>query len=127
MPETVNMKSVLLTFITTLAALAFASTFFLNTLLGTFGLAATSIDTINNLKSSQIVIDKMKTRHHIKKQAQFQTTTFILKSKPTGNFPPNPTPPIQPILSHLSQGRPLTPSVRPRAPPPLRITLPNKN
>ena len=63
------MKSVLLTFTTTLAALTFASTFFLNTLLGTFGLAATSIDTLNNLKSSQIVIDKMKTRHHIKKQA----------------------------------------------------------
>ena len=63
------MKPVLLTFTTTLAALTFASTFFLNTLLGTFGLAATSIDTLNNLKSSQMVVDKMKTRHQLKKQA----------------------------------------------------------
>jgi hypothetical protein len=69
MPETVNMKPILLTFTTTIAALTFASTFFLNTLLGTFGLAATSIDTLNTLKSSQMVVDKMKTRHHIKKQA----------------------------------------------------------
>lgn len=63
-----QMKTIFLTFSATVAAVSFAATLFLNTLLGTFGLVTTSVDTLNKLKSSQIVMDKMKTRHQIKKR-----------------------------------------------------------
>jgi hypothetical protein len=61
------MKTIFLTFTATLAALSFAATLFLNTILGTFGLVTTSVDTLNKLKSSQVVMDKMKTRHQAKR------------------------------------------------------------
>lgn len=61
------MKVIFLTFTTTLAAIAFAATLFINTLLGTFGLVTTSVESLNKLKSSQRVMDKMKTRHQAKK------------------------------------------------------------
>jgi len=59
------MKTIFLTFTATLAALSFAATLFLNTILGTFGLVTTSVDTLNKLK--QVVMDKMKTRHQAKR------------------------------------------------------------
>jgi len=46
--------------------MSFAATLFLNTILGSFGLVTTSVDTLNKLKSSQIVMEKMKTRHRAK-------------------------------------------------------------
>ena len=61
------MKTIFLTFTATLAALSFAATLFLNTILGTFGLVTTSVDTLNKLKSSQVVMNKMKTRHQAKR------------------------------------------------------------
>ena len=61
------MKTIFLTFTATLAALSFAATLFLNTILGTFGLVTTSVDTLDKLKSSQVVMDKMKTRHQAKR------------------------------------------------------------
>jgi hypothetical protein len=61
------MKAICITFTTTLAAIAFAATLFLNTILGTFGLVTTSVESLNKLKSSQLVMDKMKTRHQAKK------------------------------------------------------------
>jgi len=61
------MKTIFLTFTATLAALSFAATLFLNTILGTFGLVTTSVDTLNKLKSSQVVMNKMKTRHQTKR------------------------------------------------------------
>jgi len=61
------MKTIFLTFTATLAALSFSATLFLNTILGTFGLVTTSVDTLNKLKSSQVVMDKMKTRHQAKR------------------------------------------------------------
>lgn len=61
------MKSIFLTFTLTLVTIALLSTLFLNTILGTFGLVSTSVSTLNNLKSSQVIIDRMKVRHEVKK------------------------------------------------------------
>jgi hypothetical protein len=65
--DLVKMRTIFLTFTTTLAAIAFAGTLFLNTILGTFGLVTTSVESLNKLKSSQLVMDKMKSRHQAKK------------------------------------------------------------
>jgi len=62
------MKSILLTFTVTMSGVAIAATLFLNTILSTFGLVSTSVDTFNSLKSSQIVMEKMQNRHQIKKR-----------------------------------------------------------
>ena len=43
------------------------ATLFLNTILGAFGLAATSIETLQNLKTSQQIVQRMKTRQAQKK------------------------------------------------------------
>ena len=61
------MKTILLTFTTTMAALTFAANLFLNSILGVFGLVTTSVDTLTNLQSSQKIVEKMKTRHKAKK------------------------------------------------------------
>jgi vacuolar-type H+-ATPase subunit H len=61
------MRTIFLTFATTIAAISFAATLFLNTILGTFGLVTTSVNNLSKLKSSQIVMDKMKSRHQVKK------------------------------------------------------------
>jgi hypothetical protein len=61
------MKMILLTFTTTAAALFFAASLFLNTILGVFGLATTSVETLSKLQSSQKVVEQMKTRHKAKK------------------------------------------------------------
>jgi hypothetical protein len=46
-------KTVLFTFTVTIAMVTLVATLFLNTILGAFGLAATSIETLQNLKTSQ--------------------------------------------------------------------------
>jgi len=61
------MKTIFLTFTTTVAALTFAASLFLSTVLGAFGLAATSVESLTKLQSSQKVVEKMKTRHKAKK------------------------------------------------------------
>jgi len=61
------MKTIFLTFTTTVAALTFAASLFLSTVLGAFGLAATSVESLAQLQSSQKVVEKMKTRHKAKK------------------------------------------------------------
>ena len=57
------MKTVFLTVAATLVAAGLAASLFLNTILGAFGLAATSIDALQNLRASQQVVEKMKKRH----------------------------------------------------------------
>ena len=64
---TTKMKAILLTFSATLAVVAIVATMFLNTILGAFGLAATSIDSLQNLQASQKVVERMKKRHSQKK------------------------------------------------------------
>jgi hypothetical protein len=61
------MKAILLTFSVTLTAIALAASLFFNTLLGAFGLTMTSIDALQNLKTSQLVAERMKKRHEEKK------------------------------------------------------------
>lgn len=60
------MKTIFLTFTATLLGITFAASLFLNTILGTFGLVSTSVETFNKLKSSQLVMNKMKVRHQAK-------------------------------------------------------------
>ena len=64
-------KTILLTFSVTLATVALVASLFLNTILGTFGLVSTSIDALQNLKSSHLVAQRMKTLH---KQRKIKTT-----------------------------------------------------
>jgi len=61
-------KSILLTFSTTLLIVTLVITLFLNTILGVFGLATTSIESLQNLKISQQVVERMKARHGKMKQ-----------------------------------------------------------
>jgi len=72
------MKTIFFTFTTTVAALAFAANLFLNSILGAFGLVATSVDNLTKLQSSQHVVEKMKTRHKAKKREV--TKNFAKKS-----------------------------------------------
>ncbi len=62
------MKTIFLTFTATITVVALAATLFLNTILATFGLVSTSVETLHHLKSSQTVIEKMKVRHQTKTQ-----------------------------------------------------------
>ena len=50
-----------------MAVVTMVATLFLNTILGAFGLAATSIETLHNLKTSQQIVKRMKTRQAQKK------------------------------------------------------------
>jgi Na+/glutamate symporter len=47
----------------TLATVTLAASLFLNSILGVFGLAATSIETLQQLRSSQQVVEQLKHRH----------------------------------------------------------------
>jgi predicted small secreted protein len=60
-------KTILLTFSVTLVATALATSLFFNTILGAFGLTATSISALKNLKNSQLITERMKKRHAQKK------------------------------------------------------------
>ena len=46
------LKTILITFTTTTGALALAANLFLKTILGMFGLAATSVETLSQLRAS---------------------------------------------------------------------------
>lgn len=61
------MKTVFFTFSATLGIITLLGTLFLNTILGVFGLAATSIDVLQHLNASQRVVEQMKSRHQHKK------------------------------------------------------------
>jgi hypothetical protein len=51
----------------TLAAVSLAASLFLNSILGIFGLAATSVETLTKLRNSQQVLEKVKQHHATKK------------------------------------------------------------
>ena len=61
-------KVILMSISATLLAVAFTASMFLNSILGVFGLASTSIQTLNNLQESKQIIDKVKKRHKVKKR-----------------------------------------------------------
>lgn len=61
------MKTILVTFTVTIAAVFLAANFFLNSILGVFGLAATSVETLQGLQASQQVVNRMVNRHKSKK------------------------------------------------------------
>jgi len=61
------MKTIFFTFTTTVALLFFAASLFLSSILGVFGLATTSVDTLSKLQSSQKIVEKMKASHKVKK------------------------------------------------------------
>lgn len=56
-------KTIFVTFCVTFTALAVTATLFLQTILAAFGLVATSIETLQNLKASQQVVERMKAKH----------------------------------------------------------------
>ncbi len=62
------MKTIFLTFSVTVAAVTVAASLFLNTILGAFGLAVTSIETLQKLQASQQVVQRMTERHDQKKR-----------------------------------------------------------
>jgi len=62
------MRNIVLTITATMAAVSFATSLFLNSILGAFGLVTTSVEALNNLKSSQHIVEQMKTRQQVKKQ-----------------------------------------------------------
>jgi hypothetical protein len=70
------MKTILITFSATMAAVALVASLFLQSILGAFGLAAISIDTLQNLRTSKQVVDSMKKRHDQKK---LKTSTKLVK------------------------------------------------
>ncbi|MFT6915828.1 MAG: hypothetical protein ACJAWL_002138 [Motiliproteus sp.] len=60
-------KTVFLTFLATLSISVLLGSLFLNSLLGVFGLAATSVEALQHLRGSQRVVEQLKTRHQQKK------------------------------------------------------------
>lgn len=71
-------KVIFLTVTATFAALSLAFTLFMNTILGAFGLVTTSLDTYNNMKDSQAVVERMRERHEVKKAEV--SKNFVKKS-----------------------------------------------
>jgi len=60
-------KTIFVTASVTLAVCGFVAAVFLNTILGVFGMAATSIATINSLQASEQIVKNMRERHKHKK------------------------------------------------------------
>ncbi|MFT5720498.1 MAG: hypothetical protein ACI9W6_000794 [Motiliproteus sp.] len=60
-------KTVFFTFLATLSISVLLGSLFLNTFLGVFGLAATSVEVLQQLRGSQRVVEQLKTRHQQKK------------------------------------------------------------
>jgi hypothetical protein len=60
-------KVIITTFTATLAGLIASFSIFMNGILGAFGLAATSVETVNDLRASQAIVEKMRKRHETKK------------------------------------------------------------
>ncbi|MBQ0724479.1 MAG: hypothetical protein KBT50_01700 [Cycloclasticus sp.] len=73
-----HIKTMLLTVSVTSIIIFLSVWLFLNSLLATFGLAATSIHTLKNLYASQSVVNQMKQRHQVKKRNL--TTAFTKRS-----------------------------------------------
>lgn len=61
------LKTILLTMTATVATLSLAASIFLNSLLGFFGLAATSVQTLTHLHTSQQILEQVKKRHALKR------------------------------------------------------------
>jgi len=59
-------KTIFVTTSATLIVVTFVASTFLNSILGLFGLASTSIETLNDLKSSKQIVEKMRKRHKAK-------------------------------------------------------------
>lgn len=57
------MKTILLTFSATLAAVIFAASVFLNSILGLFGFASIPINKLQSLNNTHQIVEKIKTRH----------------------------------------------------------------
>ena len=60
-------KTVIITISSTVAIGGLIFYLFLNSILGTFGLAATSIETLNNLQESEKILEVINTRHTTRK------------------------------------------------------------
>lgn len=60
-------KTVLITFSVTISAVILAFSIFMNAILGLFGLTATTIDALLELKRSAMIVEHMKTKHQQKK------------------------------------------------------------
>ncbi len=60
-------KTILITFSATLTAAVTAGSIFINSILGVFGLATTSLETAQNLHKSQAIVETMKKRNKAKK------------------------------------------------------------
>jgi len=61
-------KTLFLTISTTISVSAFIASLFLNSILASFGLVSTSIESLNKLQDSKKVVEQMKTRHSDKKK-----------------------------------------------------------
>jgi len=61
------MKTIIATIFSTLATIALVATFFLNSILGAFGLVSTSVETFRDLNTSKNIVQEMKTRHTTRK------------------------------------------------------------
>ena len=57
------LKTIIITIIATLTVATLAAYLSLNTVLGVFGLAATSVEILSKLQASQKIVDTMKARH----------------------------------------------------------------
>lgn len=60
------MKTVFFSIAATLGIIALSATLFLNSILGVFGLAATSVGALQQLNASQRVVEQLKSRHQHK-------------------------------------------------------------
>lgn len=61
-------KTIFLTLSSTITVGAFIASLFLNSILATFGLVSTSIDSLHKLQESKKVVEQMKSRHKAKKK-----------------------------------------------------------
>ncbi len=61
-------KTIFLSISATTTVVVFVSSLFLNTILATFGLVSTSIESMQQLQQSKKVVEQMKTRHKAKKK-----------------------------------------------------------
>lgn len=72
------LKAIIITVFLTVSAIGMMISLLFKSFLGTFGFAVTSLDTLNNLRQSQYIVEKMKSRHESKKVRA--TKRFINKS-----------------------------------------------
>lgn len=61
------MKTIFVTILSTVTVMSLAAMLFFNSILGVFGLASTSVTALTSLKTSQQVVQKMKTMHEKRK------------------------------------------------------------